>query len=93
MSIIDGGYIAFIWIHINPYVLSIGCFCWWLSLYDKEKNWPILFLVFSTLLHDIFGIFVMLLAFTCLTTLFLKKDKISDYLRISQYFCVLYYLL
>ena len=38
MSIIEGGYIAFVWIHINPYVLSIGCFVGGLVCMIKQKN-------------------------------------------------------
>ena len=54
-------------------------FCWWLSLYDKTKKWPILFLVFATLLHDIFGIFAIILTFISSSILILKKQVKSDY--------------
>ena len=34
LSLIDRGSIAYFWAHINPYILSIGLFSWWLAIYN-----------------------------------------------------------
>ena len=63
LSLIDRGSIAYFWAHINPYILSIGLFSWWLAIYNKNNPYTILLLFGSTLLYDVFGIFLMVIGF------------------------------
>ncbi len=95
MSVIDRGSVIYVWAHINPYIISIGLFSWWLAFFNKKNHWAVLFLFGSTLFHDIFGIFLIFISSLVIfkaIRIFLSNNSFKiEY--ISVIICSLIYLI
>lgn len=62
IAIGQSGFIMFSWAHINPYLLGLGLFSWWLAIVREDRGWPSLLLFAAAFFHDLFGMILVSIA-------------------------------